>query len=76
MKRRKSRKDWFVLNGGSVVFGPSTCGGAATYQRIYGGTVVATQPDAIPRPPEGWPNEPGYNPPPWVVEARKRALAK
>lgn len=76
MKRRKSRQQWYVINGASVVWGPTTLGGAAQYQRVHGGTVVATQPDAIPRPPEGWPDEPGYNPPPWIVEARKRALAK
>jgi hypothetical protein len=75
MKRRKSLQQWFVLDGGSVVFGPTTCGGAGQFARIYGGVVVATQPDAVPRPPEGFPDEPGYNPPPWIVECRKRAAA-
>ena len=68
----KTKREWYVIEGSTVLWGPTTAGGAAQFQRARGaGLIVATMPVAIPTP-----NEPDYVPPPWVVEARKQARAR
>jgi hypothetical protein len=72
-KKKTAKREWYVIEGDSVLWGPTTAGGAAQFVRARGsGLVVATMPGAIPPPPE----EQGFPPPPWVVEARQRARTR
>lgn len=52
--RQTIERQWYVidLDTREVLWGPTTCGGAAVFQRNNGGEVVATMPNAIPPHPD------------------------